>query len=75
MNLSSSAAMPTIQLNGEPTSVEQLATITDLLRARQLDRAPCAVEVNRKVVPRREHDSVTLNEGDIIEIVTLVGGG
>jgi thiamine biosynthesis protein ThiS len=33
------------------------------------------VEVNRKVVPRRQHAEHTLRDGDTVEIVTLVGGG
>jgi thiazole synthase len=34
-----------------------------------------AVEVNRRVIPRQEHESCRLQEGDVVEIVTLVGGG
>ena len=49
--------------------------LTDLLRALRLSDQPCAVEVNKEVVPRRAHADSTLHEGDKIEIVTLVGGG
>lgn len=34
-----------------------------------------AVERNREVVPRAEHDSTELRDGDRIELVTFVGGG
>jgi thiamine biosynthesis protein ThiS len=33
------------------------------------------VEVNRSLVPRRERDARELRDGDVVEIVTLVGGG
>jgi thiamine biosynthesis protein ThiS len=34
-----------------------------------------AVEVNRELVPRRNFEATQLQEGDHVEIVTLVGGG
>jgi sulfur carrier protein len=40
-----------------------------------LPRGPTAVEVNRVLVPRSQHASRVLAEGDAIEVVTLVGGG
>lgn len=67
--------MPTITVNGEPVALRKTQTIAELLRERQLDRAACAVEVNRKVVPKRQHADHALRDGDRIEIVTLVGGG
>ena len=67
--------MPTIHINGEAISLSQECSVADLLRDRQLDRLACAVEVNRKVVPKRRHADHTLRDGDRIEIVTLVGGG
>ena len=67
--------MPTIHINGEAVSLPSECSIADLLRDRQLDRLACAVEVNRKVVPKRQHAEHTVRDGDRIEIVTLVGGG
>jgi thiamine biosynthesis protein ThiS len=49
--------------------------VTELLRRLELDRARVAVEHNRRVVPRAEHDTLRLNHGDRLEIVTFVGGG
>ncbi|WP_233104091.1 sulfur carrier protein ThiS [Haliangium ochraceum] len=34
-----------------------------------------AVERNREVVPRAEHASTTLSDGDTLEVVGFVGGG
>jgi sulfur carrier protein len=36
---------------------------------------PVAVERNREVVPRAEHATTTLRDGDRLEIVHFVGGG
>lgn len=64
-----------VTVNGEPREIEDGAMLTDLLLALRLSDQPCAVEVNKEVVPRRAHADSTLREGDKIEIVTLVGGG
>jgi thiamine biosynthesis protein ThiS len=38
-----------------------------------LDRV--AVERNRQIVPRDQRTSVTVEQGDVFEVVTFVGGG
>ena len=67
-------AVPTIVLNGEARPFEG-QTVSDLLRELGLDSRQVAVERNREVVPRAEHGSTTLAEGDQLEVVTFVGGG
>ena len=64
-----------IQLNGQPRDLERPTTVDDLVRAIGLDASPCAVEVNARLVRRAERASVTLADGDRVEVVTLVGGG
>ena len=64
-----------IILNGERHEIDSSCTVVELLKRFDLDGAPCAVEVNAEVVPRREHAARGLRDGDTIEIVTLVGGG
>jgi sulfur carrier protein len=62
-------------VNGEERDVANGATVADLIDASGLANAACAVEVNRSLVPKRDHASTTLAEGDRVELVTLVGGG
>jgi sulfur carrier protein len=50
-------------------------TLTVLLAALDLSTRRVAVEVNGKIVPRAHHEKHALAEGDVIEVVTLVGGG
>lgn len=64
-----------VLVNGEPIELDDQSTVHDLLKARRLAEKPCAVEVNKEVVPKREHGEHALREGDQVEIVTLVGGG
>ncbi len=64
-----------ILLNGEPRTVETSWTITDLLTDLKIENRYCAVERNCLVVPREVHAECKLQAGDVIEVVTLVGGG
>jgi thiazole synthase len=67
--------MPRITLNAEQRQFPEPLTVAELLR--QLGKNPeqVAVEVNRRVIPRQEHETYWLRDGDVVEIVTLVGGG
>lgn len=64
-----------ITLNGEQREVESAMTLGQLVAALELHPRQVAVEVNLKLVPRAEHSAHQLQEGDQVEIVTLVGGG
>jgi len=65
----------TVVANGEKREVGEQAKVADLLGELKLGTAACAVEVNKKIVPKLQHSTHALAEGDRIEIVTLVGGG
>lgn len=63
-----------IVVNDTATEVPEGTTVAALLEF--LDkRQHVAVELNLEVVPRRLHSEVILQDGDAVELVTLVGGG
>lgn len=62
-------------VNGEEQEVAEASTIADLLSQTGLAGTPCAVEVNKALIPKRKHAEHSLHEGDRVELVTLVGGG
>ena len=64
-----------VTVNGDRLHLPTGSTIADVLRQLALDQKRIAVEHNRRVVPRAEHEGVRLNHGDALEIVTFVGGG
>ena len=64
-----------LAVNGESREVAQGATVRDLVNDLGLAGKAVAVELNQQVVPRREHAQALLRDGDVVEIVTLVGGG
>ena len=51
------------------------STVAELLAALRFESRRCAVERNRRLVPRAQHAETGLQENDELEIVTLVGGG
>ena len=64
-----------ICVNGESRQVPENSTLADLVESLGLHPRRIAVERNKQLVRRAQHAETTLAEGDVLEIVTLVGGG
>lgn len=64
-----------IVLNGSKKRVDEGSTVADLLRGLELPEERVAVELNTKVLPRKEFSLIRLQSADRVEIVTFVGGG
>jgi sulfur carrier protein len=64
-----------IEINGEPREVEGGTTVAQLLSTLGIDQGPVAVERNALIVPRAQHATTELNDGDRLEVVQFVGGG
>jgi sulfur carrier protein len=64
-----------VTLNGEQIEVAHATTLTGLLEMLGLRSEQVAVELNRVLVPRAKHEATVLHAGDVLEVVTLVGGG
>ena len=64
-----------IQLNGEPFELPAGETVAALLVRMQLTGKRVAVELNLDIVPRSQHASTVLRDGDQLEVVHAIGGG
>jgi sulfur carrier protein len=64
-----------LTINGETCEVPAGLSVAGLILHLGLTDGPVAVERNREVVVRAEHQSVLLRDDDVIEIVHFVGGG
>ena len=64
-----------ITLNGETKEIESGLSVSGLLEEIKMPSIGIAVELNREIVPKSEHNSTLLQEGDNLEIVKMVGGG
>jgi thiamine biosynthesis protein ThiS len=64
-----------IKVNGEMVSVPVGASVADLLERLGVATPRVAVERNRDIVPKADYRATALAEGDVFEVVELVGGG
>ncbi len=64
-----------VQFNGQTMDVPAGTSITELLAFAEIRSQLVAVEVNLEIVPRETHAHYQISDGDVVEAVTLVGGG
>ena len=64
-----------VVINGQPRKLAEGSTVAQLIALLGLSGKPVAVKRNREVVPRAQHPTTVLADGDRLEVVTFVGGG
>ena len=64
-----------IVLNGQAQQLPGPLTVAQLLANLKMPQRGVAVEVNQEIVPRSLHEQHQLQDGDRLEVVSLVGGG
>ena len=50
-------------------------TVEDIINEMNIDIRTIAVELNEEIVSKADYDSTTLKDGDVLEVVSFVGGG
>ena len=64
-----------LTVNGESKAIPQVVTVQEFLETNRLLVPFMAVARNGEVLHRSEYPQVTLQDGDSLEIVRMVGGG
>ncbi len=64
-----------VTINGERRELADGVTLAALLEQFELDAARAVVELNREVVPREKYGATPVADGDVLELVEIVGGG
>jgi len=64
-----------LQINGKRVELEQPTALVAYLEQLGVNPRAVAVEHNGEIIERAAYESVTLREGDQVEIVRMVGGG
>lgn len=64
-----------VTVNGETKRLEANASLKAFLEGLGLDPMKVAVERNLEIVPKSTFETVTLQDGDKLEIVHFIGGG
>jgi sulfur carrier protein len=65
----------TLYINGQPRQFSAPLLMLDLLAQLELTGKRIAVEKNGEIVPKSQHASTPVMDGDRLEIVVAVGGG
>ncbi len=64
-----------LKINGEIKENIRALTLQGLLDELGITSGRVAVEVNLQVIKKADYGSLTIQDGDVIEIVNFVGGG
>jgi sulfur carrier protein len=64
-----------VKVNGEELRLPEGASLASVLERLEVSTPRVAVERNREIVPKSEYASTRLSDGDVLEVVELVGGG
>ena len=64
-----------VTINGHSIELKSSITIADYLAQNNYKTDRIAVELNETIIPKDSYASTILKDGDVLEIVSFVGGG
>lgn len=64
-----------ITVNGITKEIKDGATVLVVLEELSLSKGRVAVELNRAIITRDSYPDTPLKDGDVLEILSFVGGG
>jgi sulfur carrier protein len=67
--------MIALQINGTRRELPNATPLLEFLASKEIDPRFVVVEHNGEIVRRNAYADVMLNEGDVVEIVHMMGGG
>ena len=63
-----------VVVNGKELPIEGMQ-LQEYLEKNDYKLERIAVEINEEIVPKKQYNSVTFKDGDVVEVVSFVGGG
>lgn len=64
-----------IQVNGENLNNFEQKTVLEMLTELHYEKTRIAVEKNGEILPKSRYETEILQENDVLEVVSFVGGG
>lgn len=64
-----------ITVNGAANTIKTPLSLQDFLTACSYRQDRIAVELNGEIMSTASYESTMLNDGDVLEVVSFVGGG
>ena len=65
----------TLTVNGDPHTCKEGLTVEGLLREKTYTFPLRVILVNKQVVRREQIPTTLLHDGDVVEVIHLIGGG
>ncbi len=63
------------KINGKEAADVCGMTVTQYLSANNYNPKHIVVELNKEILPKTEYDSTAIADGDVVEILSFMGGG
>lgn len=64
-----------ITLNGNELSGNEGITVEELIRRQNFVKSQIAIEINGAIISKKDYEATQVQDGDVIEVVSFVGGG
>lgn len=64
-----------VKINGKEASDICGMTVSQYLSANNYNPKHIVVELNEEILPKTEYDSTAIADGDVVEILSFMGGG
>lgn len=64
-----------IRLNGDSISGCEGITVEELVNRQNFNKSRIAVEINGTIMPKKDYETTQIQENDVVEVVSFVGGG
>ena len=64
-----------IRLNGDSVSGCEGITVEELVNKQNFNKSRIAVEINGAIIPKKDYEATQIQENDVVEVVSFVGGG
>ena len=65
----------TVKVNVQERTLDREMTVAEFVEQEQYTITRIAVEINGEIVPKATYSQVIVHNGDVIEVVSFVGGG
>lgn len=64
-----------VKINGKVQKLDKKFSLCEFVAEKKLDLNKIVIEHNYNIVDKKKLSDISINEGDIIEIISFVGGG
>ena len=64
-----------VQINGEEKENYDGVTVDEMVEREGFQKSRIAVEINGAIVSKQTYHDTIIHSGDVIEVVSFVGGG